>query len=1011
MAVRGFVDEMQGGYILGWAVAISDGASCVITVKDGEGRLLGKGLASRERADLASLGLGRTNFGFRVAVPHAHQQRIVHVFANDQELQGSPLRMGAGMFDGACRVEADHLTGWVTERVARFAAPVISAKNQFGEEVARGESHFDDGDIDPLFAPARFSLRLDDRCLGAGEMPLTVYVNDTVLGRVNCHLTLKGNLDQVSPTRCAGWLLCEQAPQRRISFTVHRDQTLMADVTCDSPRPDVSAIYPGADTPGFDVTFPGEAPQPTTACRLSFRLPGCAHEIFEGPYLLAERPAAVEALQRAAQLAHLPGTGLGEAERALLAQALAEYVDKARGESLLVLPKQPPAPDTRRAGMRLGIVIPVYRGVEITRACIEAVLRHRNPDTDLVILLNDASPEPGMAVMLAYFGLQPNVVVLTNAENQGFIRTVNRGLSLVDGLDVLLLNSDTVIHAGGLDELTAILAQNPEIGTVTAISNNATIFSYPNTALRAAALSDISWPELAAIALRDNRGRFIDVPTGHGFCLLIRADVIARVGRLDEAFGRGYGEENDFCARAAVWGYRNVAAGAVLVEHKERVSFVDERETLMAENMRRLHTLYPDYMALIQAFERQDGTRSLRWALDAARLTKARQAGGSFVLVVTNQLEGGTAKTILDIERNVGYGQASALRLSVTRDHLLELSCETPLLSASFGADEIDELFTLLSAAAPEMVMLHQLLGFPAAFIAALPAWLTGRESFFWAHDFYAVCPRVTMIDAIGRFCDVADEATCERCLGMKGGHEFAAAGMPAPAEHRALFGALLRGVTHVIAPSPSAAAYLGRVFEDVPFEILPHPEALPDQAVAPRADNEPEIIMIGAIGPHKGSTKLLEIAERAWLTRPELKFRVIGYTDIDKKLQAVGNVTITGSFPPGEGARLLGEARGRLVLFLSTWPETYSYTLSEVLLAGMVPLVPDIGAPAERVRRAGVGAVFPFPADAETVLGLIDEVLAGARPVQTEGADALAAFRGAAELTRYRDLLCRPVE
>ncbi len=1003
MAVRGFVDDLQGSYILGWAVALADGASCVITVKDDQGQLLGKGLASCERQDLASLGLGRINFGFRIAVPNVHRHAAVHVFANDEELQGSPLRLGAGIFDGAGGIEADYVTGWVTERVAGFEAPLITVKTHFGDIVAQGQGRFEAEDGDPLFVPARFSLRLDNQCLGAGELQLSVYANDTLLSRVNCLLTLQGNLDQLTGTRCAGWLLCEQAPQRRLSFNVYRGETLIGEVVCDSPRADVTALHPAAATPGFDASL--EAPLPAETSLLSFRLPGATHDLFEGPYLAAERPAAIEALHHAARLAHT--AGLGQGERAVLAQALAAYLVTLRAEPLLVLPRQiqPLAP--RRAGLRLAIVIPVYRGVEITRACIDSVLRHRNPETDLVVLLNDASPEPGMAVVLAYFGMQPNVVVLTNGENRGFVRTVNRGLGVVGGLDVLLLNSDTVLHAGGLDELTAILGQNPEIGTVTAISNNATIFSYPNAALRAASLPDMSWPELAAIALRENRGRFVDVPTGHGFCLLIRAEVIARIGRLDEEFGRGYGEENDFCARAADLGYRNVAAGAVLVEHKERVSFVDEREDLMTRNMRRLHTLYPEYMAQIQAFEGQDGTRALRWALDAARLTKARQKGASFVLVVTNMLEGGTAKTILDIERNVGYGEATVLRLSVTRDHLLELSCEAPLLGATFAAGEMEALFTLLAAAAPGKVMLHQLLGFPAAFIEALPAWLAGRESFFWAHDFYALCPRVTMIDAIGRFCDVADTATCGRCLGMKGSHEFAAPNMPAPAAHRALFRSVLRGVTHVLTPSASAAAYLGRVFDDVSFEPLPHPEAVPAKPAALSTANEPEIIMLGAIGPHKGSGKLLEIAERAWLTRPALKFRVIGYTDIDKALQAVGNVTITGSFPPAELPRLLGEARGRLVLFLSTWPETYSYTLSETLLAGLVPLVPDIGAPAERVRRAGIGAVFPFPADAETVLALIDRLLANPRALRAKGASPLSAFRSADDLARYRDLLC----
>ena len=58
------------------------------------------------------------------------------------------------------------------------------------------------------------------------------------------------------------------------------------------------------------------------------------------------------------------------------------------------------------------------------------------------------------------------------------------------------------------------------------------------------------------------------------------------------AFGRSYGEENDFCVRAAGLGYRNVAAGGVLVEHKESIS-----STLVG-----LNALYPEYTPVVMEF-------------------------------------------------------------------------------------------------------------------------------------------------------------------------------------------------------------------------------------------------------------------------------------------------------------------------------------------------------------------------------------------------------------------------
>jgi glycosyltransferase involved in cell wall biosynthesis len=194
------------------------------------------------------------------------------------------------------------------------------------------------------------------------------------------------------------------------------------------------------------------------------------------------------------------------------------------------------------------------------------------------------------------------------------------------------------------------------------------------------------------------------------------------------------------------------------------------------------------------------------------------------------------------------------------------------------------------------------------------------------------------------------------------------------------MFAGLL-GRGQVIAPSANAAGYMRRAFPGLAVQVYPHPENFDGAALQTRAGSDDEIVMIGAIGGHKGSARLLELARRARMTHPHLRFRVIGYTDIDEKLAAVGNVTITGRYKPEELPGLIAKTRGRLALFLFTWPETYSYTLSEAVKHGFIPLVPDIGAPAERVRAAGYGAVFGFPADPVQILQLIDEIAAGRRP------------------------------
>ena len=120
------------------------------------------------------------------------------------------------------------------------------------------------------------------------------------------------------------------------------------------------------------------------------------------------------------------------------------------------------------------------------------------------------------------------------------------------------------------------------------------------------------------MALRDNAGAMIDVPTGHGFCMLVKRELLDRIGPFNEVFGRGYGEENDFCCKAADLGYRNVAAAGVFVEHRETVSFGSEKQALLKTNLSQLATFFPEYTRIVMDYERCDDLRRARWALDGS---------------------------------------------------------------------------------------------------------------------------------------------------------------------------------------------------------------------------------------------------------------------------------------------------------------------------------------------------------------------------------------------------------
>ena len=973
--VHGHVERFTGCYLAGWAAPADWSSHSTIRVTGAMGEDLASGTADRDRADLMSLGQGRSDMAFHIWIPSLGDESLLHVYADDIELPGSPLIVGAGSFDGDLTVSCGIISGWVSERRHDFAPPEVEIVDQDGVIVGVIQSSFGNPSDGPEGRAAHFYGLLHQRCFLDPETILTARVDRKPFACARSTLALQGHLDLATTTRVTGWLHSPDAPDRQFDLEIFRDGVLAARTRTNLKREDVQSAFPTADRPGFDVELPELPGGALQACVLSIRFAGCERDILQGPHLLGGQPALVTAARRASS-ALLRGDAPPDPTLLAVTQmALASFLKHSRHEAGMVSCRS--AVGTPAASpWRMTIIIPCYADTEGTFDCISSVLAVRHPGTDRILLINDASPEHAMGPMLERFSATQNLVVLTNQRNLGFVGSVNRGLSMCSrGGDVLLLNSDTRMFPGALDGLHRVAHAAPDIGTATALSNTATIFSYPHEQLQTQALDDVSWEALAGVARAENRDLAIEVPTGHGFCMLIREDVLRRVGQLDTAYGRGYGEENDFCARASDLGYRHMVAAEVFVQHRESISFGAEKASLVARNLERLRQSYPEYLATVMDFIAREGLRKARWALDRNRIRALVQAGENFVLVINHGLGGGTGQAVRDIEAAVGYGGAIKLTLSCKPDGTMEIDCEGPSLRIAFARDEVSEIFDLLSAAFVWQVVVHSVLGFSAEFIQALGGWVATRHGTFYLHDFYPVCPRVTMIDASAKFCDIAPIEVCTRCVEQGGVHEASRLGTIGNRLHRELFGNVLASFSKIIAPSKSSASYLRRCFPHLKVTAMPHPEQ-PCSPAATRPRGEDELVLFGALGPHKGSGLLLALARRAKLTTPGLSFRVIGHTDVDAELLTLGNVTVTGRYEPAALPELVAQARGRAALFLHRWPETYSYTLSEAIRHGFVPIVPDVGAPADRVRASGVGAVYRLDTELDDLLRISMAVL-----------------------------------
>ena len=262
------------------------------------------------------------------------------------------------------------------------------------------------------------------------------------------------------------------------------------------------------------------------------------------------------------------------------------------------------------------IIVPIYNAASDVIKCLNALERH-TPAFARVWLVDDASTDFEIAALLESFDARAHfdVRVLRNTANMGFIGSVNRALALVKG-DVLLLNSDAIISEGAILAIARAAEAVPDAASITPWSNNAEICSFPNFCVNNSVPENLDELARACATLSPS---YPELPTGVGFCMYMSQIALRRIGLFDAAtFGRGYGEENDWCRRAAGFGFRNILCDNAFVAHTGGRSFAATGETPGGENLRRLLSRYPNYQEIVAKFIEADPLAS-----DRARLRTA----------------------------------------------------------------------------------------------------------------------------------------------------------------------------------------------------------------------------------------------------------------------------------------------------------------------------------------------------------------------------------------------------
>jgi GT2 family glycosyltransferase/glycosyltransferase involved in cell wall biosynthesis len=593
------------------------------------------------------------------------------------------------------------------------------------------------------------------------------------------------------------------------------------------------------------------------------------------------------------------------------------------------------------ADVRVDVVIPVYRGLAETRRCLRSVLADRDRPPGRIIVVDDASPEPALSAWLDELAADRRIERMRNRQNLGFVASANRGMTAAGRHDVVLLNSDTEVPRGWLRRLAAQAYAAPDIASVSPLSNNATICSYPG--FGGPMPLGLSLAELDAICRRVNAGRSVPVPTTVGFCMYIRRAALDACGLFDAAaFGLGYGEENDFCRRSAARGWQHRLACDTFVYHAGGVSFGDAYDALTQAAGRVLAERWPDYFDLVHRHVVLDQAGPFRFAITAEAF---RRSGKPTVLLVSHELGGGVRRHMMSLVERLA-DQANFLLLSGTiRGAELSVPALRDHPALVLPAERLDDMAALLRDFGVTRVHLHHLMGRDMDVRALIRRLDVPFDT--TVHDWYALCPQVNLLPGPELpYCGEPDIGTCNACIACRPSH-YALDILSWRLDQSWQF----LDADRVFCPSADVQARLVRHGLGARTVVVPHqPVAAGPWPLHPRPLRRGplRVAVLGVLANHKGAPAVAALAEAADPAR--LTLHLIGHTEPGFPAEAAARMQITGAYAEADLPRLLAEVRPHVLWYPSPWPETYSFTLSAGIDSGLPIVATAIGAFPERL-------------------------------------------------------------
>jgi len=246
------------------------------------------------------------------------------------------------------------------------------------------------------------------------------------------------------------------------------------------------------------------------------------------------------------------------------------FVQRMGGAVSLVAPtagrptlNQPSGMTRPETAPTVSIIVLTYNGIEDTRMCLESIVAHTHIAHELIVVDN-ASKDGTPDYLRTFAAEHANVRLVLNEDNLGFSGGNNLGLAISRGRYVVLLNNDTVVTDGWVSRMVEVVEREPGVGLVGPRSNCVSGAQL----VRQAPYQDLdTMHRFAAKFTERHLGRAEPSLRLVGFCLLATRALLETVGGLDERYGRGNFEDDDWCLRGHLHGFQARIAHDVFIHH------------------------------------------------------------------------------------------------------------------------------------------------------------------------------------------------------------------------------------------------------------------------------------------------------------------------------------------------------------------------------------------------------------------------------------------------------------